>query len=99
MATIGELTNTTADDPGEPTPDMPKRSYYCRGCNQHREDYGVPRGWYALTRHPGSDGITRPPNDRPWVERLGVFCSVACIASQVGYLENRERRTGMAPGN
>lgn len=79
----------------ENKPDMPRKNYYCRGCSKMQEGYGVPRGWYAIARHPGSDGVTRPPSERPWVERLGVFCSVACIAGHIPQLEIRERRTAL----
>lgn len=55
------------------------RVYYCRSCGTEQEAQMVPRGWYSMTRHTGQDA-------RPSV-RLGIYCSVDCLAQQLDRIQ------------
>lgn len=59
----------------EPTP----RPFYCRNCGAERMGLVVPGGWYSLTRHDGQ-AFGKP-------HRLGMFCSLECLAGQLPRLQ------------
>jgi hypothetical protein len=60
------------------------RPWFCRTCGVEGPcGPNVPEGWYSLTRHTAD--VKRP------LIRLGVYCSVACIAGQVPRLHSIER--------
>jgi hypothetical protein len=61
------------------------RPYFCRGCSQEVLGYAVPRGWYILTRSPGSGNRA---------SRLGLFCSARCLAMYQSRLQGIEGDLG-----
>jgi hypothetical protein len=61
------------------------RPYYCRSCGRVSVGTAIPRGWYLLARARGNW-------DRH--QRLGLFCSAACIGGQVPRLEGVEKSLG-----
>lgn len=64
------------------------RSYYCRTCGAQAQATTVPEGWYSLNRHPGTPDLQ--------TARIGLFCSLACLASQLPRLEGIEANIGAA---
>lgn len=58
------------------------RPFICRSCGVSVEGVHVPHGWYSLRRHNNN------PTERPL--RLGVYCSIACLAAQIPRLEGIE---------
>jgi hypothetical protein len=61
------------------------RSWYCRTCGLEEIGLHVPQGWYRLERK----GTQSPP----WA-RLGLFCSIECIAQMLIRLNGIERDLG-----
>lgn len=53
--------------------DLGVRLWYCRACGveQHRDR--LPNGWYSIGRH----------FDGPRIARLGLYCSLECIETQM----------------
>lgn len=70
-------------------PDRESRPYFCRTCGKEQRGAGVPEGWYSLSRH--RDWQTPRP-----ISRLGLFCSLACLARQLPRLEGVEADLGAA---
>jgi hypothetical protein len=84
----------TPRPPGERT----ERMFYCRQCGKEENGFHVPFGWYTITR-------SLPLPARPL--RLGMYCSVACLARQmprlIGIGRDLDERSGvgikpLAPG-
>ena len=68
-----------------------ERKYFCRHCQKERRARQVPVDWYNLSRmkFKGAAG-------HEW-HRLGLYCSIRCLAAQIPDLEQLERtlRRGM----
>lgn len=60
------------------------RLFFCRTCGVERVQQTIPRGWYRILR---STGKAQPV-------RLGIYCSVACLAAQMSRLAGIEADTG-----
>ncbi len=61
------------------------RPFYCRSCGHEEIGSRVPKGWYALARHTG--GLEK-------VTRLGIYCSLDCLAEQLPRLAGIESKLG-----
>lgn len=74
-------------DAGERRPEFVEevRPYFCRNCGKEARGTSIPRGWYLLARARGNW-------DRH--QRLGLFCSSACIEGQVPRLLGIEKNLG-----
>jgi hypothetical protein len=76
-------------DAGRRVVDPLHRPWFCRSCGcEYAPGRHVPPGWYSVARHTGDE--TRP------TIRLGVFCSVACLADQLPRLEGVEREASLS---
>lgn len=65
------------------------RGWFCRSCGQESAPSRVvPPGWYSIGRH---TGVAKRP-----IIRLGVYCSVACIARQLPRLEGIAEQQALA---
>ncbi len=73
---------------GERLPDenQQKRPYFCRNCGAGVQSALIPRGWYRLERSSGS------PLERS--QRLGLYCSLTCLAAQMDRLIGIEADLG-----
>jgi hypothetical protein len=61
------------------------RPYFCRNCGREEHSNCIPRGWYLLARAKGN--FERH-------QRLGLFCSAACIEGQTTRLTGIEKNLG-----
>jgi hypothetical protein len=61
------------------------RPYFCRNCGLEVRSDCIPRGWYLISRARGH--FQRH-------QRLGLFCSAACISGQVPRLEGIQTTLG-----
>ena len=50
------------------------RPWFCRHCGAQQDAEHVPPGWYDLNRHRGAMART---------QRLGLYCSVACLTAML----------------
>jgi len=50
------------------------RPHFCRHCGTTQTSEHVPAGWYALGRHRGAMERT---------QRLGLYCSIACLTAML----------------
>ena len=62
-----------------------ERTYFCRHCQRERVSRQVPVDWYNLSRMKYKGG---PGHE--W-HRLGLYCSIRCLAAQIPGLEQLER--------
>ena len=74
-------------DAGERRPEFQDqvRPYFCRNCGLEVQSTCIPRGWYLIARARG---------DWQKHQRLGLFCSSACIGGQVPRLHGIEKNLG-----
>jgi hypothetical protein len=64
------------------------RPFWCRGCGDQHYGLTIPRSWYSLMRSVG------PTDLRPI--RLGLYCSIRCLQSQMERLTRIEDNLGDA---
>lgn len=63
-----------------------ERPFWCRQCGLEMLGTKIPAGWYSLTRHTG----TRTEK----TQRLGVYCSLTCLARAFPRLQGRAETLG-----
>jgi hypothetical protein len=62
----------------------PVEKYFCSTCNRQGWDIAAPTGWYAFSRS-STEG---------W-DKLGLYCSLACLLEFVSTMERNERRAAL----
>ncbi len=72
-----------------PLGEIAERSYYCRSCQLTTRGRWIPAGWYVLERAVGGGGRHL---------RVGLYCSLDCLAAAEDRLAEAERDAGARRG-